>query len=448
MGQNEIIKIVNKFVDSKKVITARRARIFTELFRFVLDNMQWTAAEEKERKADGFSSLVLNFSGDFKRRYLSKLFPRSPRTGIFEVGAKVYNDSKGKYSKEIINTYRDQRLSKVLIEQGVDFLIGGAACLFYPQNPITKKADIISIDPTTVSLGWRGQELVQFAYREKLTDEDGNDQEILTYADCDYFVTIGPGKKYKQSKNKFGFIPFSWVPCTPVPHQHEGKSEILSLMDLDIEQNDKVSDFSKRIKDNTLPHTNVFSSKGRTGGYKKGPRKVSYLGVEDRVEQEEVDENPAIIDYIKEIDSRMRRKVGLVDSGGEIKSVVSGLSLSYQYSDMMDLISHMRVHWDNGFRDLNNAILTYKFGSNIYYTDPVYHPALSYDSKQKVEEYEILLDHKLISRRDAIVELRGVENPDEKIKEIIAEDKLFDYLNKNDQFTDPGKKVNRRKLTN
>ena len=46
---------------------------------------------------------------------------------------------------------------------------------------------------------------------------------------------------------------------------------------------------------------------------------------------------------------------------GETKSNISGKSLSFQYSDMMDLIGFMRLTWDEAFRDMNTAILIYKY---------------------------------------------------------------------------------------
>ena len=57
---------------------------------------------------------------------------------------------------------------------------------------------------------------------------------------------------------------------------------------------------------------------------------------------------------------------------------------------MMDLIGFMRVFWDKAFREMNDAILTYKFKPGDYDTDPIYNPALAFDSKVKTEEYSLL----------------------------------------------------------
>ena len=424
----DIKQQVDDFISDKQKVTAARSNSFKSLFEFVLDSDQWADTEEKERKSDGLESLIFNFSSDYVDRYLARLFPRNQRTGVLEVGAKVYNDKKGELVSEIMSVYRKYYLPAILIEQGINFLIGGAACLYYPQNPTTKRAEIISLNPCNCSLAWEGDELVRFAHREKFTDG----REEIIYIDKNIFVNILTKKDGTSEvgtvDNKSGFIPVSWVPCFPKPHSKEGRSKILQLMDLDCEVNKQASNFSKRVDDNTVPHVNVFSDKAKKGTYERGRKKVSYLGKDDDVRQEEVSESNIVLEYLDFIDKRMRRKTGIVDIGGAIKAALSGVSLSFQFSEMMDLIGFMRVFWDKAFREMNNAILTYKFKVADYDTDPVYNPALAFDSKMKVEEYCLLLDKKLISRKDAITELRAVEDPDDVIAKIIIEDKMFDYL--------------------
>ena len=186
MEDSEIKKKVEDFISDKQKITANRSNSFKSLFDFVLDSDQWTSKEEEERKADGFESLILNFSSDFVDRYLARLFPRNQRTGVLEVGAKVYEDKDGKMVSEIMKVYRDSYLPSILLEQGMNFLIGGAACLYYPRNPVTKKAEIISLDPKNCSLAWQRGELVRFAHEEKFTD---GGKEII-YIDKNVLVNI------------------------------------------------------------------------------------------------------------------------------------------------------------------------------------------------------------------------------------------------------------------
>ncbi len=443
LANSEIKQEVEDFISDKQKVTGARSNSFQSLFEFVLDSDQWTRTEEKERKSDGLESLIFNFSSDFVDRYLARLFPRNQRTGVLEVGAKVYDDKDGKMVSEIMSVYRKFYLPAILIEQGMNFLIGGAACLYYPQNPKTKKAEIISLNPRNCSLAWHGDELIRFAHKEKFTD---GGEEIIYY-DKNVIINIlidADGTYELESrKNELGFIPVSWIPCFPKPHSKEGRSKILQLMDLDVETNKQASNFSKRVDDNTIPHVNVFSDTAKEGTYKRGRKKVSYLKGDDDVRVEEVNESSIVLEYLDFIDKRMRRKTGIVDIGGAIKAAISGVSLSFQFSEMMDLIGFMRVFWDKAFREMNDAILTYKFKPGDYDTDPIYNPALAFDSKVKTEEYIMLLENKLISRKDAITELRAVEDPDDVIAKIIEEDKMFDYLKPkvDDHIPDDGKKV-------
>ncbi len=428
MFNAEILKNVEDFISDKSSATTTRSNIINALFAFVLDNEQFTSAEEKERENDGLESFSLNFCSDYIERYLARLFPKNQRTGVMEVGAKVYGDTAGNLVEVIIDAYRRNYLPSILIEQGTCFLVGGSACLYYPQNPITHKTDIISLDPRGCFLAWRGNKVLRFAHREKFSDGS----EEIFYIDENSFITIlkkSDGLVDMETKeNQYKFIPISWIPCFPKPFSNEGRSKILQLYDLDIESNRQAANFSKRINDNTIPHTNVFSDVAKEGDYKRGKKKVSYFGKDDDVRQEEFKESPEVLDYLNFLNDKMQRKTGLVDIGGAIKASVSGVSLSFQFSEMMDLIGFMRIFWDKAFRELNQAILTYELKPGEYKTDPVYNPSLAFDSKTKTDEYILMLENKLISRKDAITELRAVEDPDRVIEEIIAEDRLFDYL--------------------
>ena len=446
VDKSTIKGLVEDFISDKNKTVKVRKATFDNLMSFTLDDKQWTTLEKQERESDGLPSLVVNESANFLDRYLSRLFPRNQRTGVLEVGVKVFNDdNEGGMLKKIMDAYRLNYLPATLVEQGVNFLVGGAACLYYPQDPITGKTKIMSLNPCNISLAWRGNELARFAHKEKFTD---GSEEII-YADIKSFVSIlddGHGDcRVEVTENKFDFIPVSWIPCFPKPHQHEGRSKILALKNFDKENNARFSDFSKRVADNTLPHTNVFSDTAKEGSYKRGRKKVSYLGKDDDVKQEESKESPEVLEYLNVWDSRLRRKSGTVDIGSALKSAMSGISLSFQFSEMMDLIGFMRVFWDKAFREMNNAILNYEKGPGVYDTDPVYNPVLAFDSRQKVEEYDIMLQNKLISRKDAITELRAVENPEKVIAEIIEEDKLFDYLNKNKDGLDNTRKADKFK---
>lgn len=424
MSKADVKKQVEDFISDKSRNTQVRKLNFNTLFDFTFENKQWTGQEKEDLIADGFNPLILNFSSDFVDRYIARLFPRNQRTGILEVGVKAFEDEDGDYVKKIMASYRRNYLPAVLIEQGINFLIGGAACIYYPQNPTTKKAQLFSLDPRNISLSFEGDQLVRFAHKEKFV---GGKEEII-YWDLENYVHILDNAIIIE-ENNFDFIPVSWIPCSPRPHQHEGRSKILSLIDLDKENNQNFANFSKRVRDNTVPHVNVFSERNKKDGYERGRKKVSYFGMNDDVRAEEFKESPEVLEYIKLLDARMRRKTGIVDIGAAIKSVVSGISLSFQFSEMMDLIGFMRVYWDKGFRELNNAILNYEVIKGNYDSDPVYNPVLAYDSRQKVDEYDVLLRDKLITRKDAIAELRAVEDPDKVIADIIEEDKLFEYLN-------------------
>jgi len=419
-------EIIDNFLKFAGDTTKKRSADFDILMRFVLDSDQWTNSELNFKEAEKDSALVFNFSQEYIERYMARLFPRNPQTGVLEIGVKISESDhakNAKFEKEILDVYKDNDLANILIEQGIDYLCGGAGCFYYPLDPITKRASIYSIDPRKCYLGWDGNRLIQFAYKEYI----GDSKYKTIYYDLTNIITHDERTdKYTVEKNAFNFIPLSWIPNAPKPHSHEGVPKTIILADLDRAYNRVASLFDKRIDENTEPPI-VIKSDTITDVKKisRGRRKKTRIGSEDSMEYLELKEGKEILNWLSLIEQRMITKTGIVHSSGSVKTHISGKSLSFQYSDMMDLIGFMRLRWDKAFRELNTAILSYKYGVSIYQTDPIYQPFLIQDNSDRIEQYANMIESDLISHRDAIDELRGVENAEEKLKEILAEKKLF-----------------------
>ena len=421
-------EIIDNFIKLTGDTQKRRSKDFSTLKHFVLDSEQWLNSELRLKDDEDDVALVFNFSQEYIERYMARLFPRNPHTGVLEVGVKVTGDNaeqNNKYEKEILDIYKEYDLANMLLEQGVDYLCCGDACFFYPLDPITKRAKIISINPADCFLGWSNNRLVQFAYKEY----QGDGKYKTIYYDLNNIIIHDElTDKYKRTENKFDFIPFSWIPNFPKPHTHEGIPKTTLLMEFDRLYNRNSSSFDKRIEENTEPHILIKSDMANISKIERGRKKKTRLGANDDMQYLELKEGQEIIDWLNLIEKRITNKTGIVHSAGEVKGAVSGKSLSFQYSDMMDLIGFMRLNWDKAFRELNNAILSYKYKISIYKTDPVYQPFLIQDNSDRIDEYATMIENNLISHKDAIDELRGVENAEEKLNEILEEKKLFDKI--------------------
>ena len=420
-------KKVDEFIKCVKPITEKRKSAFNTLFSFALDGEQWS--NDEELNLDGETPLTFNFSENYLDRYMARLFPRNQHTGVLEVGVKVYEDDKHKKEKQeklILDFNKREKLIAVILEQGINYLCGGAGLFYYPADSITKKARLFSLNPTDCYIGWKNNQLVQFAYKEYVGD---NKYNIIYWDLNDYIFIDGKTNKITIEKNKYNFIPVSWIPNNPKPHKHEGKSKINALYSIDRAYNFAATDLARRVANNTEPHMVIMSDNVAIEDIDRGKKKKTKLAKGDDMKYLELKEGAEVINYLNLLEGKMKSKAGIIDSGGSVKTHISGVSLSFQYSDMMDLIGYMRIVWDNAFREMNNAILTYQFGDQEYKTDPVYQPFINIDSKQRVDEYAIMIDKEMISRRDAIDEIRGVESPDEKIKNILEEKKLFNKLN-------------------
>lgn len=413
--------------------TSERTSEFASRQAFVLEGKQWTLDDANERESAPI--LTLNYSEDYVDRYLARLFPRNPRTNVLEVGAKSHETDPEKrtlYEKEIFSVYRQNKLAEKLLEQGQNFLVGGSACLYFPTDPITFETLIFSINPTALFLDWQGNELKAFFFEELIVDGDTKTRRI-TFWDKKIGFVLENEKIVATRKNKSGLLPLAWIPNRPLPHQHEGNPKVASIEELDRDVNERVSDWSKRIFENTDPHLVISSDMVKADKVQRGRKKITYLGKDDHAEYLQVPDGSDVKTYLDFMVDVIKAKLSLIDSAGTVKAAVSGVSLSFQYSDMLDQIGFMRLYWDTAFRDMNRAILTNKFGvgHGNFDTDPVYHPALQQDSKARTDEYAVMLDKKIISHRDAIDELRGCENADEKIAEILEEEKKFSPPQKN-----------------
>ena len=463
LKQDEAKAIIEDFIGKTTAQKETRESTFEKYESFVIDGNQWLEEDRPEGKKP---CLTFNQTQDFINTYLAKLFPRSMESGVLEIGVKSKEKDKTekeKYEKEILETYENNKFSTTILEQGQNFLVGGSACFYYPQDPTTKKAKIISIDPTTVFLGWASNELEQFAFEDEISLNEAQKNEKqnwlietiknfisdetketkkfkkakrLTYWDKNFQI-IAIDDNYKITKNEHDFVPFSWIPNQPKSHQHEGISEAQKLYSLEKEYNERASDFAQRVKTNTKPTLAIATDLATKDLQIEdiADKGILALAKGDEAKFLTLTENKELLDYLAGIEKKMANKMAVNDAiAGEIKSNVSSLSMVYYFSPLMDRIGLKRIFWDAAFRELNNAILTYAFGAKNYRTNPIYEPVLLSDVKTKIENVTLLLTNDLISHEDAIDQLRGAENAGEKVKEILEEKKKFEEAKPQDQM--------------
>lgn len=469
LKQKTAIDIVDDLLASGEDLRSERENNFSNYFKFALDGEQWSSDEMPKGNRPALS---FNQTEDYIDVHASKLFPINQNKGLIEVGVKSYakKDFKEKYEKEILNTYFENEFMITLIEQIKNFYYGGDACLYFPQDPITKRTKIISIDPTKVYLNWEGNKLVQFAFVDQISlseakknkkdnwlsslvksalgIENAHTDEFkkvkrVTYWDNKRQIITFDSKYAKIFDNSHGFIPFEWIPNNPKPHKHEGKSEVKKLKSLEKEYNFRTSDLGQRVKENTYPTIATFSDEkvvikkadDSSGNHLPLPKDgdAKYLTIPEAFEN---------MKYTAGIAERMQIKMGINDAVlGNMKSNISALAMSYYFAPLLDKISSKRAFWDKAFRAMNKAILTYKFKSGDFKTDPIYQSAMAVDESEKVKNTILLLQNRLISYIDAIEELRSIENAPEKLKEIKSE---IEELSKIDNFisvkkTEPSK---------
>ena len=438
-------KLVDNLLETAEDNRATREKTFRENFSFALDGDQWETDEIQNEKAP---QLEFNQTEDYIEIQSAKLIPINQNKGIMEIGVKSYEkENKEKFEKAILDTYAENEMVMKISEQQQNFFYGGAACLYFPQDPLSKKTKIISINPTKVLLGWEGSKLTQFAFvdeislmtarenkknnwlRDMIKNVLGDNKEItqkfkkvkrITYWDTEHQIILFEDKYTKVTRNEKGEVPAVWIPNQPKPHLHEGRSDVQKLKNLDKEYNMRTSDMGQRVEENTKPWLATFSdSKIHLDRNDRGHLPLEkdddakFLTVPEAIEN---------IKYTANIAERMQMKMGINDAVlGKIKSNISALAMAYYFSPLADKVAKKRIYWDKAFRDMNSAILKNNFIKGNFRTDPIYQPAMVIDEAEKVRNTLLLLNNRIISYVDAIDELRGSENAEEKIKEIKKE---------------------------
>lgn len=450
--------ILDDFLVSTKKNKETRASQFSKYQHFILDGEQWDGIDDPKL---GDPKVTLNESETYIDTYLSKLFPRNLETGALEVGVRVRGIDKEKNETLLLEVYQNQKLPAVLLEQAQNFLIGGDACIYYPQNPSTLQADIISLDPTACFFTFNGSNLEQFAFEDEVSVSDipSNSSSFswmidavkkflgaesspfkkvkrLTYWSNQYQI-IRIDKDVRVFENKHGFIPASWIPNRPKAHTFEGRSEAKSLYTLEQHNNKMESDISKRVHDNTrsplLLATDRDASKLEKSMLTSGILPVEKGGSGDFLKMPEA---PELLGFVDHISAKMDKKMAINEAvNGAVKSNVSSLSMLYYFSPLLDRIALKRVYWDQFFRDLNRAILLYAGTTKNLLAEPVYQPAMMQDHETKIKNALLLLNNRLMTYREAIDILRPSENADEKFAEIQKEfaelSKIEGFLNVN-----------------
>ena len=468
LQQDVAATIVTNFLAEAEGNTRLRTSQFSKYTKFVMDGDQWDADQEPEGDDP---KITINRSEDYINTYLAKLFPKNPETGALEIGAKSLEENKSKkeqYEKAIIDAYESNSLPSILLEQGNNFLVGGDACLYFPKDPITNSAKIISLDPTNVYLGWNGTILEQFAFKDEISlaeaelntkdnwliaaikdflniNSSQTDKfkkvERITYWDRDFQI-IKIDKTCEIRQNTDGEIPVAWIPNNAKPHQHEGRSEVKGIYTMDQEINYRTSDFGKRVKKNTDAVLALYSDLNADKlDREKMNDGILAMAKGDKAEFLKLEENKEVLEYVSELHAHADRKMAINDAvSGQIKSNVSSLAMLYYFSPLLDRIGLKRVHWDHAFKKLNAAILRYKFTTGNFATSPVYAPIMVIDQESKIKNTILLLDNRLITHQEAIDTLRGGENSITVFENIKKE---FQELSAIDGFlnikkTDPG----------
>lgn len=431
----EHTKLIEELQEYSGELTNARLTRFNRNESFVLKENQWTDQDLEDQKIKSDQQeLTVNQTGDFiSEFYLAKLFPRDPKTNTVSIGANVKDiqdeEKAKKYEKSILDTYRDNQFIRILLEQGLNFLVGGNGGIYHPFDTKAQLTRIFSIDPRTVYYKFDGFELQEFMFVEGLllNDKDGfrslwtglkdsllgtkefKDKKI-TYWNKQRMFEMTDGVITKEERNERGKIPFQWLENMPNAHQHEGTPEVRdSIKSLQKEYNKILTSFARRVQKNTSGKF-AFKTKRELEEVSKESEEREYyrLDPEDSIDSVEFKENKEILEYAEMIDRLLKRSKGMNSAtDGDIKTHVSGIAMQFAFAPLMDKIGLRRIPFDTAIREINEHIIYYEHKEENQRVEPVYSPIV-------VQDYNDIVTN--------IVKMRELETP------IISLDLALDTL--------------------
>ena len=261
-------------------------------------------------------------------------------------------------------------------------------------------------------------------------------------------------EKVRETENPLNEIPVVRIKNLPHATSALGLSDIEDILPLQRELNYKSTDISDIINYHAAPITIVQGAKARN--LEKGSRKVwGGIPKDGKVYNLTLDSDlKAALNYINLIKTSMFELASMPEDafGKEMNvSNTSGVALHIKNQPLMEVTRTKWKTYGNGIKDINRLILKYakyidhpsfehdafdsltpheKYHSTVSFPDPLPKDELV-DMQLMVQKIKSML----MSRKDALVKL-GVPNPEEKLQEIMAENKQIENLIYDGQYED------------
>ena len=318
---------------------------------------------------------------------------------------------------------------------------------------------ILPINPAFCFPEWHPHDrsrMIRFKTKYKFfaTAQDGT-RQVMTYVELmteDMIEEYINDELIDQRPNPIGEIAVAFCPNITVASSPWGLADIVDIIPLNREYNEKATEISDIINYHASPVTVITGAKA--SNLEKGPRKVWAVTNKDaKIQQLELQTNfTGPLGYMELLKQAMHELTGVPASAlGTMQPIsnTSGVALAIQYQPLMLKHDRKKVNYTKLFERINELILrhAFVFAPELTIYDPVRSStylkadqmpqldptiAVSYrtyvdwpspmpiDRLLKINEIQALMAMNLESRRGALRDL-GTQFPDQKIREIFEE---------------------------
>lgn len=281
-------------------------------------------------------------------------------------------------------------------------------------------------------------------------------RQVYTYVEIitdDYIEEYVNDELIDRRPNPLGIIPIVHIANRIASASPWGLSDVMNVIPLNREYNEKATDVSDIINYHTAPVTVITGAKA--SNLEMGAKKIWALTQKDaKVENLTggAEGLPAALEYLHLIKIAMHEMIGIPESSLGVAQPISntsGVALAIQYMPTMMVYDEKRTQYEVGFKRISKLALQTLFhfepetlvydpstegikqepeqpmvldpdDPEIYDIDVVWPPPLPVDQTILLSELQVKKQLGLESTVGALKEL-GEEFPDEKLAELFAE---------------------------
>ena len=327
-------------------------------------------------------------------------------------------------------------------------------------TPQRGKVKILPINPSFAFPEWHPHakgRLLRFKlkYRFWGTSLEGT-RQVYTYVEVITDTTIQEyvnDELIDERPNPLGKIPIVHIANQIASSSPWGLSDVLDIIPLNREYNEKATDISDIINYHTAPVTVVTGAK--PNNMEKGAKKVwAIMSKDAKVYNLEGGEEglPNALEYLDRVKTAMHEMSGVPESAlgmAQPISNTSGVALSIQFMPTTMKYELKKIQYGTGLREICSLVLLQLFTAEpetlvydpntngikedpdqpmvldprdpaVYDIDIMWPPPLPVDNLIKLQEIQLKMSMQLESKIGALRDL-GEEFPDEKLQELFEE---------------------------